>query len=322
MLVASPMVASAATVPVAYVGNATVDQNGQLSAPTASADVASTSYVKGAYNELAQAINTVNSNALTLSTAETGTYTNTGSGLTSTTIGAAITELGTSKQDKIDSSHKLDADLVDDSTSTNKFVTAAEKTAIANAITKDVNDLTNYTTTTDMNTALDGKQDTIDSTHKVSADLIDDSTSTNKFVTAAEKTAIANAITKDVNDLTNYTTTTDMNTALATKQDASKSTVATGTYNYITQGDGVATNLVNLDTAAKNAKDAADTAESHIGTLSGLSTTAKTDVVSAINEVAATAAADKYVTVHTTWGNDSATTSANVLTTTAPASGS
>jgi hypothetical protein len=39
-------------------------------------------------------------------------------------------------QTEITSSNKLDADLVDDSTSLNKFVTAAEKTSIANAVQK------------------------------------------------------------------------------------------------------------------------------------------------------------------------------------------
>lgn len=38
---------------------------------------------------------------------------------------------------------------------------------------------------------------------------------------------IANFITKDVNDLTNYTTTTDMNTALASKQDATDNNLTT-----------------------------------------------------------------------------------------------
>lgn len=42
-------------------------------------------------------------------------------------------------------------------------------------------------------TALNAKQNTIDATHMLNADLVDDSTSTNKFVTAAEKTAISNA---------------------------------------------------------------------------------------------------------------------------------
>ena len=49
-------------------------------------------------------------------------------------------------------------------------------------------DLTNYVTTSDLNTALLTKQDLIDSTHKISADLINDSSSTNKFVTASDKT--------------------------------------------------------------------------------------------------------------------------------------
>ena len=49
-------------------------------------------------------------------------------------------------------------------------------------------DLTNYVTTSDLNTALLTKQDLIDSTHKVDASLIDDSISANKFVTTSEKT--------------------------------------------------------------------------------------------------------------------------------------
>lgn len=40
-------------------------------------------------------------------------------------------DITTTYQPKIDSQHKLDADLVDDSTSTNKFVTVAEKAQIA-----------------------------------------------------------------------------------------------------------------------------------------------------------------------------------------------
>lgn len=44
-------------------------------------------------------------------------------------------------------------------------------------------DLSSYATTTD----LSSKQDTIDSSHKLDADLVDDSTTTNKFVTSTEK---------------------------------------------------------------------------------------------------------------------------------------
>lgn len=71
------------------------------------------------------------------------------------------------KQDAIDSSHKLDADLVDDSNSTNKFTSAAEKTA------------------------WNGKQDAIDSNHKLDADLVDDSSATHKFATSAQLSQIA-----------------------------------------------------------------------------------------------------------------------------------
>ena len=42
-------------------------------------------------------------------------------------------------------------------------------------------------TKTEVNTLLNGKQDNIDSSHKLSADLVDDSSSTNKFVTSTEK---------------------------------------------------------------------------------------------------------------------------------------
>jgi len=71
------------------------------------------------------------------------------------------------KQDTIDSSHKLDADLVDDSNSTNKFTSAAEKAA------------------------WNGKQDAIDSNHKLDADLVDDSSATHKFATSAQLSQIA-----------------------------------------------------------------------------------------------------------------------------------
>jgi len=43
--------------------------------------------------------------------------------------------------------------------------------------------LANYVTSTDLATLLSGKQDKIDATHKLNADLVDDSNSNNKFVT-------------------------------------------------------------------------------------------------------------------------------------------
>ena len=70
------------------------------------------------------------------------------------------------KQATIDATHKLSADLVDDSASTNKFTTAAEKET------------------------WNGKQATIDSSHKLSSDLVDDTSTTNKFATAAQLSQI------------------------------------------------------------------------------------------------------------------------------------
>ena len=84
-------------------------------------------------------------------------------------------------QSAIDSSHKLSADLVDDTNTTHKFATAAQLTQIA----------TNTT-------AIGGKQDTIDSSHMLSADLVDDTSTTHKFATAEQLTQIgtnANNIT-------------------------------------------------------------------------------------------------------------------------------
>lgn len=59
--------------------------------------------------------------------------------------------------------NKLSANLVDDSNSTNKFVTNTEKQI------------------------WNGKQNAIDRSHKLSSSLVDDTTATNKFVTESEK---------------------------------------------------------------------------------------------------------------------------------------
>ena len=47
-------------------------------------------------------------------------------------------------------------------------------------------DLSDYYTKTQVDTLLGGKQDTIDSSHKLSADLVDDTSTTNKFVSASD----------------------------------------------------------------------------------------------------------------------------------------
>lgn len=57
-------------------------------------------------------------------------------------------------------------------------------------------------------TDISGKQNTIDSSHKLSADLVDDTSATNKFVTAAEKTKLSSIATgAEVNVQANWNET-------------------------------------------------------------------------------------------------------------------
>ncbi len=67
-----------------------------------------------------------------------------------------------------------------------------------------------------------GLQTEITSTNKLSADLVDDSTATNKFVTSAEKTKISKSVT-----------TSEMTTALASKEN----TITAGTTSQYYRGD-------------------------------------------------------------------------------------
>ena len=79
------------------------------------------------------------------------------------TYGDIVTHDVSEFQPKIDSSHKVSSDLIDDSSATNKFVTSSEKST------------------------WNGKQNAITSSNKLSSDLVDDTNHTNKFVTATEK---------------------------------------------------------------------------------------------------------------------------------------
>lgn len=171
-----------------------------------------------------------------------------------TYVQGAFNALDSAKQNVIDSSHKLSADLVEDGT-TNKVVTATEKatwngkqdaltTAQQNAVDSGIT-AAKVSTYDGYATTIAGKQDAIDSTHKLSADLVDDSTSTNKFVTAAEKSQITtnqNAITTlNANDQTAGSVdykiaqaTSGMVTASSTTTFTNKTIDATGTGNSIT----------------------------------------------------------------------------------------
>ena len=130
-----------------------------------------------------------------------------------------VDDLGNTKQNTIDSSHKLDADLVDDTTSTNKFVTASDKTTWDNKsdfsgsytdltnkpsipsktsdltndsgfINNTVNNLTNYTLSSSLSTvATSGSYSDLSNKPTIPdelADLSDDST--HRVVTDTEKT--------------------------------------------------------------------------------------------------------------------------------------
>lgn len=81
------------------------------------------------------------------------------------TIDFSVADLISGLQTEITSTNKLSADLVDDTSTTNKFVTATEKST------------------------WNGKQNAITNASKLSADLVDDTSTTHKFVTASDKTA-------------------------------------------------------------------------------------------------------------------------------------
>ena len=84
-------------------------------------------------------------------------------------------------------------------------------------------------------TDLSSKQDTIDTTHKLDADLVDDTSSTNKFVSATDKqTWNAKADTSDIptnvselNNDSGYQTSSDVALAIIDKED--KTTISTDT---------------------------------------------------------------------------------------------
>ena len=143
------------------------------------------------------------------------------------------------KQNLIDSNNKLSSDLIDDTDSLNKFVTSTDITNWNNKsdFSGSYTDLTNKPTIPDELADLsddsthrvvtdtekstwNGKQDVIDSSHKLSADLVDDTSSTNKFFSGnyndltnkpiipsntSDLTNDSGFIDNTVNNLTNYT---------------------------------------------------------------------------------------------------------------------
>ncbi|MCQ2571607.1 MAG: hypothetical protein MJ165_01215 [Alphaproteobacteria bacterium] len=222
----------------------------QANVATVTADttpgVASTNYVKGAYNAMAAAVDSelggkANVDLDNLSktgksnVSAKGTYdasTNYDAG----TVGAAIK----SKQDVIDANHKLAAKVnnadnftgdTDSSLIKGKTVVAAiqntaaavDKINNAGYITKDVNDLTNYTTTANMNTALDAKQNLLtnaanagtaisinDTTHKISVSGVKDAQiASNAAIAQSKIKDLTTDLAAKVNNADNFTGDTD-----------------------------------------------------------------------------------------------------------------
>lgn len=122
------------------------------------------------------------------------------------TIDIPVADLVAGLQSEITSTNKLDADLVDDSTSAHKFVTSAEKTKISNAVT-----------TSDLNTALATKEDTI-------------TAGTTSQYYRGDKTW--KTLNKSAVGLGNVDNTSD-----ATKKTNYTGTIASGNTGFVTGGD-------------------------------------------------------------------------------------
>lgn len=123
-----------------------------------------------------------------------------------TTIDIPVADLVAGLQSEITSTNKLDADLVDDSTSAHKFVTSAEKTKISNAAT-----------TSDLNTALATKED------KITAGTTSQYYRGDKTWKTLNKSAVG---------LGNVDNTSD-----ATKKTNYTGTIASGNTGFVTGGD-------------------------------------------------------------------------------------
>lgn len=162
-------------------------------------------------------------------------------------LGTVITDIS-GKQDVIDASHKLDADLVDDTTSTNKFVTASDKSTWGgkqDALVSGTNikTINNESILGSGNITISGGSsytagDNIDITNDVISVDIDD-----------EKKVIASALTElhndkaDKNQLNNYQLKGDYQTGA---QVDAKITTATSTL----RTEAEAINVEKVDAAA------------------------------------------------------------------------
>lgn len=114
------------------------------------------------------------------------------------TVEFSVADLVDGLQNAITADNKLNSDLVDDSTATNKFVTEQEKASWTNkqeAINEtnlldasfiDDTNSNNKFVTSAQKMHWDAKQEAITAEAKLSSDLIDDTNSSNKFITAEQ----------------------------------------------------------------------------------------------------------------------------------------
>ena len=258
-----PMAANAAVTSPLDVTVDTVDS-------THPAKVAGKSYVQGAYNALAGVARNhatqIDQNTADIATKQAQLQNDAGTPVdidasVRTTVGATgdDTHLVTEKavRDAITAANTSNVTLNGIQTLTNKTIDGDDNTIQdldtdvfkSGVLQTNVRDTTTATDTTLVTekavaTALEGKQDTIDGSHKLNADNVDDSTSTNKFVTAAEKTAIANAANQDLGNLsaagTSVITTAITNNA------------AGATYDHTTSGLDATTIQGAIDELAGN----------------------------------------------------------------------
>ncbi len=262
------VIAALAILPL--VANATDLTAEQLAHAAPAADdettVTTASYVKGAYSELGTAINTkqdkLSDTQLKAIQDVSGLNTRLGTAeidinALKTAVGNAtaglvkdVADLQANKQDKL-----TDAQLnAVNSGITSEKVTSYDNlvTDSANFITKDVNNLTNYTTTTAMNTALDAK---------------------------ADKTEVNTELAKKADAATTYTKT-EVDTELAKKQNS----LTTDQLNAVNSGITTA-KVASYDTLVQDSANYAT----------------KAGVTATIN------ASNVTVPVLTTWGDNTAT---------------
>ena len=193
-------------------------------------------------------------------------------------LGTVITDIS-GKQDVIDSSHKLNADLVDDTTSTNKFVTASDKSTWSgkqDALVSGTNikTINNESILGSGNITIQGggssytAGDNINITNDVISVDIDD-----------EKKVIASALVElhndkaDKNQLNNYQLKGNY-----VEQSAVDASIAAAVANYRTEAEAI--NVEKVDAAAFNDLDKRVTAlETAVGNISSSLDTINGEVI-------------------------------------------